>query len=64
MSDLKYHDAAIVWVDNKELHGSFHHTPVAREGFLWMKLHNMNVRRVGSRFEVTPPRAAESLPGN
>ena len=26
MSDLKFHDAAVIWLDNHELHGTFHHS--------------------------------------
>ena len=26
MSDLKFHDAAVVWIDDNELHGTFHHS--------------------------------------
>ena len=37
MSDLRNHDAAVVWIENGDLHGTFHHTHVAgcRSLALW-----------------------------
>ena len=26
MSDLRFHDAAVIWIDDNELHGTFHHS--------------------------------------
>ena len=37
MSDLRNHDAAVVWIEDGDLHGTFHHTHVAgcRSLALW-----------------------------